>query len=274
MTGQPAPIAAMRARARRRRRRPLTAAWRSPGRCCSAPPCCVAVVVGPWLARAAVRLAARDDAARPGRGRVTVADDGAVRRAARRRRAAHRPPAGHRRAGLGRRRRRRPRRGRPGRATGCPTGSPIPACAVCAAALLVDAAVLGTWGALLRALAGGRRGLRRGGAGAAGLARRRSVSATSSCSGCSACVLGWFGWGVLLAGVFLGLLTGRARSRWSCWPPAGPAGAPRCRSARRCWPAPCCALALGARPPRLSGSDGGAGRPGRIGAHVALADRR
>ena len=58
MTGRPAPIAAMRERPRRRRpRRPLDLPWRR----CSSLPCSSAVVGGPWLARVAARLAARDE---------------------------------------------------------------------------------------------------------------------------------------------------------------------------------------------------------------------
>ena len=113
-----------------------------------------AVVVGPWLARVAVRLAARDDAARP--GRLTAVDDRAARRRCSPARSSSpgRPAtaalawaagaavvlgavdlAGHR---------------LPDRVT-------YPAFAVCAAALLVDAAVVGVLGGA----AAGRR--RRGG---------------------------------------------------------------------------------------------------------------
>ena len=70
MTGQPAPIGAMRARARRRRRPALSRPWSCPGRCCSAPPWCSPSSVGPWLAGVAARLAA------PGRRRAAAAARG------------------------------------------------------------------------------------------------------------------------------------------------------------------------------------------------------
>jgi leader peptidase (prepilin peptidase)/N-methyltransferase len=82
-----------------------------------------------------------------------------------------------------------------------------PAAAVCVAAFLVDAVVLGSWGALARALA----------AGAAAFAVATAVRVLApdgfgfgdvKLLGLLGLVLGWFGWGVLMAGVFLGLLTG------------------------------------------------------------------
>lgn len=49
--------------------------------------------------------------------------------------------------------------------------------------------------------------------------------------------LGWLGWPALGLGLLLPhLLNGWSSS--SCWPPAGSAGTPRSRSARRSWPAP------------------------------------
>jgi leader peptidase (prepilin peptidase)/N-methyltransferase len=83
----------------------------------------------------------------------------------------------------------------------------FPAYAVCGAALLVDAAVLGSWTALVRALL----------AGGAVFAVSVAVAAVSPAAlgfgdvkllGLLGLVLGWAGWGVLLAGIFLGLLTG------------------------------------------------------------------
>ena len=86
-------------------------------------------------------------------------------------------------------------------------------------------------------------------------------------------VLGWFGWGVLLAGVFLGLLTGGLVSlvllvtRRAGWRTALPFGPPLLVGA-------VLALALAAGP-SLSGRPAAAVHPpGRIARHVALADRR
>ena len=69
MTGQPAPIAAMRERSRRRRRRPLNSAVEAPLLVAAL---LVAVVGGPWLARVAARLAARDETARADRRHTVV----------------------------------------------------------------------------------------------------------------------------------------------------------------------------------------------------------
>jgi leader peptidase (prepilin peptidase)/N-methyltransferase len=83
----------------------------------------------------------------------------------------------------------------------------FPSTAVCAVALLTDAAVTGDWGALLRAVvaAGGTLALATGG---------RVVSPGGlgggdvKLLGLLGLVLGWAGWGVLLGGVFAGLLVG------------------------------------------------------------------
>ena len=105
-----------------------------------------------------------------------------------------------------------------------------PAVVVCVAALLADAAVLDTWGAFVRALA----------AAAAAFAVAYGAAAISPDAlglgdvkllAFLGLVLGWFGWGVLLAGVFLGLLTGAAvslvllatrRAGWRTRVPFGP----------------------------------------------------
>ena len=92
--------------------------------------------------------------------------------------------------------------------------------------------MLGSWGAL-RAGAGGRRG--RAFAVAAGVARVSPEAlgfGDVKLLGLLGLVLGWFGWGVLLAGVFLGLLTGALVSlvllatRRAGWRTALPFGPP------------------------------------------------
>jgi leader peptidase (prepilin peptidase) / N-methyltransferase len=188
-----------------------------------------AAVLGPWLARAAVRLASRDAAARPSRVRVVVTVLAlAVLLAAALLFTGLRPAtvafawaAGaavvlasvdllvHR---------------LPDRVT-------FPASAVCVVAFTVDAAVLDAWGPLLRALA----------AGLAAFAVAAAVSAVSreglgfgdvKLLGLLGLVLGWAGWGVLLAGVFLGLLAGAVVSlvllatRRAGWRTALPFGPP------------------------------------------------
>ena len=169
----------------------------------------VAVLVGPWLARIAVRLAARDDTAVPSTARIGVMTTllagllaGAVEL-----------------AGL------RPAMLALAWAAGAavvlgavdlashrlPDRVTFPAYAVCGAALLVDAVVLDSWTALARALL----------AGGAAFAVSAAVAALSPAAlgfgdvkllGLLGLVLGWAGWGVLLAGIFLGLLTGALAS--------------------------------------------------------------
>jgi leader peptidase (prepilin peptidase) / N-methyltransferase len=189
----------------------------------------VAVVLGPWLARVAVRLASRDATARPSTVRVVGTAVlvaalltgallfGGIRPAT----LAFAWGGGaavvlgsvdllvHR---------------LPDRVT-------FPAYAVCAVAFIVDAAVLDTWGPLLRALV----------AGAAAFAVAAAAAAVSpeglgfgdvKLLGLLGLVLGWAGWGVLLTGIFLGLLTGAVVSlallatRRAGWRTALPFGPP------------------------------------------------
>ena len=189
----------------------------------------LAVAAGPWLAVVSARLIARDHAARPGPVRTVVVTAvfavllaGAVLLTGLR-------PAGvafawaagaavvlgavdlatHR---------------LPDRVT-------YPALAVCAGALLVDAAVLGTWPAVLRAAV----------AAAAAFGVAATAAAVSPAGlgfgdvkllGLLGLLLGWLGWGVLLTGVFLGLLTGAVVSlgllatRRGGWRTAIPFGPP------------------------------------------------
>src|SRR4051812_9922368 len=106
-----------------------------------------------------------------------------------------------------------------------------PAYAVCTAALLVDAAVLGSWPAFGRALlaAAAAFGLA---ALAAAVSPRGLGFGDVKLLGLLGLVLGWFGWGVLLAGVFLGLVAGALASlvlvatRRAGWRTAVPFGPP------------------------------------------------
>jgi leader peptidase (prepilin peptidase)/N-methyltransferase len=204
-----------------------------------------AVVVGPWLARVAVRLGARDDAAVPGplRTGVTTAVFAALL------------------AGAGELTGLRPVTVALAWAAGAavvlgaadlighrlPDRVTYPAYAVCGTALLVDAAVEGTWLALLRAAAAGLVA-----AGVAALGWFASPEGLGlgdvKLLGLIGLLLGWFGWGVLMAGVFLGLLTGAlvsvllVVSRRAGWRTAIPFGPPLLAGA-------VLALALGAVPP-------------------------
>ncbi len=107
----------------------------------------------------------------------------------------------------------------------------FPAYAVTAAALLVDAAVLGSWPALLRAALAA--GAAYGGAALAALAAPPGLGYGDVKLLCLlGLLLGWVGWGALLAGVFLGLLIGAVGSlalvatRRAGWRTALPFGPP------------------------------------------------
>jgi leader peptidase (prepilin peptidase) / N-methyltransferase len=189
----------------------------------------IAVLVGPWLARVAVRLACRDDAAVPSGARVGVMTAllagllaGTVEL-----------------LGL------RPATAALAWAAGAavvlgavdllshrlPDRVTYPAYAVCAAALLVDAAVLGTWGAFVRGLLAAAASFAVGVV-AAALSPDGFGFGDVKLLGLLGLVLGWFGWGVLLTGVFLGLLTGALVSalllatRRAGWRTAIPFGPP------------------------------------------------
>ena len=186
------------------------------------------LVLGPWLARLAARLAARDDAAMPSRlhtvlsamlmaallagafaltglrpatvGLAWAAGAGVVLGSV--------DLAVHR---------------LPDRVT-------YPAFAVCAVALAVDAAALGTWWALLRAGAAAAAALLVA-AGAAALSPDALGFGDVKLLGVLGLVLGWFGWGILITGVFLVLLAGAVvslvllssgRAGWRTAIPFGP----------------------------------------------------
>jgi leader peptidase (prepilin peptidase) / N-methyltransferase len=188
-----------------------------------------AVLVGPWLARVAVRLAGRDERAVPSVARVGVMTTllagllaGSVEL-----------------VGL------RPATVALAWAAGAavvlgavdllshrlPDRVTCPAYAVCAAALLVDAAVLGTWGALVRGLLAAAASFAVGVL-AAALSPDGFGFGDVKLLGLLGLVLGWFGWGVLMTGVFLGLLTGALVSllllttRRAGWRTAIPFGPP------------------------------------------------
>jgi leader peptidase (prepilin peptidase) / N-methyltransferase len=189
----------------------------------------IAVVAGPWLARVAVRLASRDDAAVPSATRVGAMTAllaallaGSVELAGVRPATAALAWAAGAAVVLG--------------AVDLlshrlPDRVTYPAYAVCATAFLVDAAVLGTWGALVRGLLAAAVSFAVGVV-AAGLSPDGFGFGDVKLLGLLGLVLGWFGWGVLMTGVFLGLLTGALVSllllatRRAGWRTAIPFGPP------------------------------------------------
>lgn len=205
----------------------------------------VAVVVGPWLARVAVRLATRDDAARPTplRTGVMTAVFAALL------------------AGVAELVDVRPSAAALAWAAGAavvlaavdlashrlPDRVTYPAVVVCATALLVDAAALGSWAALLRAGAAAAAAVLIAGLGWV-VSPQGLGMGDVKLLGLIGLLLGWFGWGVLMTGVFLGLLTGALVSlalvvtRRAGWRTAIPFGPPLMAGA-------VLALALGAVPP-------------------------
>lgn len=187
------------------------------------------LAVGPWLARRSVRLARGDEAAAPGPVRILVTSVlfGALVAGAL-------VLTGVRPAAVAL-----------GWAAGAgvvlaavdlvvhrlPDRVLLPAVVACATAFLVDAAATDSWPALLRAV------------GACGVAfALAAVARIASPEGLGfgdvkllaliGLFLGWAGWGVLLAGVLLGLLTGAAVSlllivtRRAGWRTAVPFGPP------------------------------------------------
>ncbi|TFV75482.1 prepilin peptidase [Blastococcus sp. CT_GayMR19] len=189
----------------------------------------VAVVLGPWLARVAVRLASRDADLRPTAVRVvvTVVALGALLAGALLLTGVR--PAAVAFAWAG------------GAAVvlasvdllvhRLPDRVTYPAYAVCAVSLTVDAAVMDEWAPLGRAVVAAAAAFAVA-AGAAAVSPQGLGFGDVKLLGMVGLVLGWVGWGVVLVGVFLGLLTGAVVSlvllatRRAGWRTALPFGPP------------------------------------------------
>jgi leader peptidase (prepilin peptidase) / N-methyltransferase len=187
-----------------------------------------ALLLGPWMARVSVRLAARDDSGTAGPVRTVVVSAllaavlaGALLLTGLRPATVALAWAGAAGIVLG---------AVDLAAHRVPDRVTFPAAAAVAAALLADAAVLGTWPALLRAGAAGAAA--GGGALLAALAAPAALGLGDvKLLGVLGLVLGWVGWGALLAGVLLGLVVGAAgalvlvatrRAGWRTAVPFGP----------------------------------------------------
>jgi leader peptidase (prepilin peptidase)/N-methyltransferase len=187
------------------------------------------LAAGPWLARVAVRLAAPGGAARPSLTRVVLVSLSAAVVAVGTVAVAGLRPAAVAVAWLG----------LAGlvlaevdlAAHRLPDVVTYPAYAVCVAALLVDAAVLGSWSALLRGLVAAVVTLAIAAA-AAAVSPQGMGLGDVKLLGLLGLVLGWVGWSVLIAGVFFGLLAGALAalvlvgSRRAGWRTAVPFGPP------------------------------------------------
>jgi leader peptidase (prepilin peptidase) / N-methyltransferase len=205
------------------------------------------VALGPWLARVAARLAAREDSARPGVARTVVITvllaallGGTVALTGWRPATAALAWAAGAAVVLG---------AVDLASHRLPDRVTYPAAVVCVAALLADAAVLDSWGALVRSLAAAV-------AAFVVSAGARSISPDAlgfgdvKLLGLLGLLLGWFGWGVLLTGVFLGLLVGAVvslvllatrRAGWRTALPFGPPLLVGAVLALLAESAPCCA---------------------------------